>query len=281
MASDTRRTAREATPQIVAPAAASTAKPVTIGDVVRGQMDYLTSALVMQIHMQLVDDYATSDDPITPAGTIDRGKLFQSALGRPRTSLGRVLKYPTVEMAGAALLHALIHDHPFINGNKRTAIVSLLVFHDLNGLVATADEDELFDFAIALAGHDMPTVGKAADDETNYAAQWLSANSRAVTSDQRRMRWCALRTILAEHGCSFEQREGNSIAIRRGQRVTVAGARNDGDEIDKPGVLRIRRELGLTDKEGIDSAVFYGTSGEIPAFIQKYRKTLDRLAAYG
>src|SRR5258708_1626270 len=76
-------------------------------------------SLVLVIHNQLVRDFAESGDPIDPPGIRDRGELLESALSRPQTSIGTTLKYPTIEMAAAALLHALVHNHPFHNGNKR------------------------------------------------------------------------------------------------------------------------------------------------------------------
>ncbi len=89
----------------------------------------LTTEDVLAIHQALVEDFARQSDPIDPPG-VRSEHLLASAVFRPQTANGSTLKYPTIEMAGAALLHALVHDHPFHNGNKRTALVSLLVFLD-------------------------------------------------------------------------------------------------------------------------------------------------------
>ena len=43
---------------------------------------------------------------------------------RPQTGLGTIDKYPTIEQKAAALLHSLIKNHAFHNGNKRTALVA-------------------------------------------------------------------------------------------------------------------------------------------------------------
>ena len=53
------------------------------------------------------------------AGIRDR-TLIEAAVGRPYTGY-----YPTIETKGAALLESLACNHGFIDGNKRTALVTL------------------------------------------------------------------------------------------------------------------------------------------------------------
>ena len=45
------------------------------------------------------------------------------------------------EMA-AAYLHGICRNHPFIDGNKRTAVAAALTFLEMNGVEIEADEDE-------------------------------------------------------------------------------------------------------------------------------------------
>lgn len=153
------------------------------------QMAYLSPEDVEGIHRQLVRDFATSEDPINPPGVRDQN-LLASAVHRVHTSLGGERKYPTVPMAGAAYLHAIIGNHPFHNGNKRTALVSTLVFFDLNGFVLDVDEGELFDHLLRIADHKI-VEGAAceglADAEMREIAMWLHRNSRPVA--QRRTVW--------------------------------------------------------------------------------------------
>lgn len=58
------------------------------------------------------------------------------------------------------------------------------------------------------------------------------------------------------------------------------GARNDGAEIDRATVQKIRRDLDLLEEHGVDEEVFFYGAPRIDEFINKYRKTLDDLAAY-
>jgi death-on-curing protein len=57
--------------------------------------------------------------------------------------------YPTLAEKGAALLHAIIRNHPFSDGNKRVGVVALVVLLRLNGAELHATNDEMYDLAIA------------------------------------------------------------------------------------------------------------------------------------
>lgn len=59
--------------------------------------------------------------------------LVDSAIARPRSGFGDEEFYPTLPMKAAALLHGLTRNHAFLDGNKRTAVLSTLQFLNLNG----------------------------------------------------------------------------------------------------------------------------------------------------
>lgn len=59
--------------------------------------------------------------------------LIDSACQRPRASAFGQEAYPRLLEKAAALLHSLTANHPLINGNKRTAWLSTVVFLRLNG----------------------------------------------------------------------------------------------------------------------------------------------------
>ncbi len=82
----------------------------------------------------------------------DRG-LLESAAARPQASAFGADAYPDLAAKAAALLHSLVLNHPFIDGNKRTAVLATLVFLDLNGYVVRWDQREALDFMLRLAQH--------------------------------------------------------------------------------------------------------------------------------
>jgi Fic/DOC family protein len=59
--------------------------------------------------------------------------------------------YPDVDTQAAALMHSLIRNHPFIDGNKRTALIAVLMFYGLNGMWVDAEQDELIALAVDVA----------------------------------------------------------------------------------------------------------------------------------
>jgi len=70
--------------------------------------------------------------------------LLASALGRPfQTAFGKDA-YPTIQEKAAALFHSLIANHPFFDGNKRTAVLALVHFLLANGWFPVIGEEELF-----------------------------------------------------------------------------------------------------------------------------------------
>ena len=243
---------------------------------------HLSPADITQIHFALVRDFRSSKDPIDPPG-VRSTSLLESAAGRPRTSLGKIYKYPTVHMASAALTHAVVHNHPFHNGNKRTALVSLLVFLDKNGFLLTTTQDELYDLLLQIASHrlrydDEDCHLEGADAETVYIATWLYFRTREIEIRERRRQWRHLRKILQHYDCDLDVAQGNRINIARGQLKTQVAFRNWGTDVEIEVIRKVRTDLELDEKNGYDSDIFYNRDVKIPKFINDYRKLLSRLA---
>jgi death-on-curing family protein len=256
---------------------------------------FLSAEQVEGIHWTLAGDLEHDADPIVPAGVMS-SDLLKSAVHRQHTSFRDQLKYPTVVMASAALLHSLVLNHAFHNGNKRTALVSMLVLLDENGLMLTCDQDRLFKVVLRLAQHELVPREwpDNADREVMWLADWLEANSRAVEKGERSLQWRKLKQLLGEFDCSFVSAAGvgNRINItrviessgrfgrtrRRLLHVQVKYS-DDGREAMNYTIHQIRRALELDDEHGVDSASFYGDAGRsVSDFIVRYRKTLTRLA---
>lgn len=245
------------------------------------ELVFLTPGDIVDIHWVLVKDFAKSKDPIDPPGVRSEA-LLESAAHRPKTALGLTDKYPTVAMAGAALLHSIVLDHSFHNGNKRTALVAMLTFLDKNGWVLTCDQDEIYEFLLRLADHQLSDregetiVG--ADRETIQVATWLQGHTRRVARREHPLAFRQLRAILESYDCILEPRVGNRINIRRDHLQTHVAYRNEGTDVEKNTIHKIRSDLELDDRHGYDSDIFYNRGPRIPEFINKYRKLLERLA---
>src|SRR6201993_2874860 len=96
--------------------------------------DYLAAVEARAIHEDQIDRYGGA------AGMRDRG-LLEAALYRPQTGY-----YADLIEEAAALWESLAQNHPFIDGNKRTAFAVTYTFLAINGarLTASAGETETF-----------------------------------------------------------------------------------------------------------------------------------------
>lgn len=98
-------------------------------------MRYLTLSEVLELYRRLMD--ATGGQ----AGIRDLG-LLESAIAQPRASFEGREFYSSLNQKAAALGHALIANHPFIDGNKRIGHAAMESFLMLNGWEITASVDE-------------------------------------------------------------------------------------------------------------------------------------------
>ncbi len=110
---------------------------------------FLTLDEVLSLHSDQVRRYGGTD------GVRDLSVL-SSALGAPKASFaGEYLHQSLSEMAAAYLYH-LVRNHPFVDGNKRTALAAALLCLWLNGHVVEAGEDELTDLVLGVAAGRAP-----------------------------------------------------------------------------------------------------------------------------
>ena len=214
------------------------------------------------------------DEPLFP----DR---LSSAVGRQRTGFGGQFKYTTIQEIAATLFYGLCMGHAFENGNKRTALVSMLVLLDRNGvLLVDNNEHELYDLATGTAAHELGVV--QGDDEVAHIATWLDARTREAKPGQRRMRFREFRKILEDQGCVFGTPKDNKIRIRRdtpdGACSVSAGYPNEHHDVPLNEMRRIRRALKLDLAHGFDAGALFDFEASVDGFVNTYRQLMSRLA---
>ena len=77
--------------------------------------------------------------------------LLLSAMGTVEATFGEIFLHETIFEMAAAYLYGICRNHPFVDGNKRTAVAAALTFLDMNGVEVDADEDEFYDLVIGVA----------------------------------------------------------------------------------------------------------------------------------
>lgn len=89
--------------------------------------------------------------------------LLDSAVSRPRSSAFGEDAYTTLSLKAAALLHSLTKNHALVDGNKRIAWLSTVVFCDMNGLEPRLSHDEAFQLVCDVASSTEAELPKIAD----------------------------------------------------------------------------------------------------------------------
>ena len=121
---------------------------------------WLTPEMVAAIHDEAIYEFGGL------AGVRDAG-LLESAVNRPRNRLAYASQSTLLELAGS-LCFGITKNHPFIDGNKRTALLATRAFLKLNGRLLEPREDEEVLVMIDLAD------GRI---EEAALAPWLETNS--------------------------------------------------------------------------------------------------------
>lgn len=134
---------------------------------------------VAAVHADLTKMFEDDEDPISPPGIKSR-PMLESACGRPLTSMGATEKYPSLVWKLAALTQSLTKNHPFHNGNKRTALATLLIalYRNKLSLKNEVTDDQVFDFIVAVTADEFPKMGhKLSPDETTKTIAWWIKNN--------------------------------------------------------------------------------------------------------
>jgi len=100
-------------------------------------MRYLTLSQVLDLHCRIIHQSGGA------LGILDL-RLLESALRQPRMVFGGKELYPSLAEKASVLGFAIIHHHPFVDGNKRTGHAAMEISLVLNGyeLISPVDESE-------------------------------------------------------------------------------------------------------------------------------------------
>ncbi len=126
---------------------------------------WLMAAAVEAMHLRQLSEHGGA------SGVRDAG-LLASALSRPTQRFAYGGATVSTCALAAAYGFGIARNHPFVDGNKRTALVATLTFLQLNGLELHASMQSRYETFVSLAD--------GALDEAAFAA-WLETNARPAT----------------------------------------------------------------------------------------------------
>ncbi len=88
---------------------------------------------------------------IMDVGPVRDVGLLVSTVGRPQATVFGEDAYPSVGLKAAALLQSVAANHALVDGNKRLAWLSTVVFLDINGCEPDLSDDEAYDLVVEVA----------------------------------------------------------------------------------------------------------------------------------
>jgi len=234
---------------------------------------------VLDIHRALVDLFKDDEDTISPPGPRDVN-LLHSACARPFTGIGDHEKYERdLEKAGA-LFHSLVQNHAFHNGNKRTAIVTLLTTLHRNGFrfTVTVEDDDIYDFVCSVAQNQMPGSDERLDPDAIVAAiaRWLGERVESRAYEAAEM-WTKDFVDSCERQGARAKESNGSIVISYGPRsVRISQSTR---KLSGPVTRTFLRRLGMNEvNTGVSLHEFSQLEVGERDQIRRYIAALKRLA---
>ena len=128
---------------------------------------WISEELVIAVHARQIAEHGGS------AGIRDKS-LLQSALARPQQLYAYGDPSPDIAALAASLAYGIAKNHPFVDGNKRTAAVLCELFIMVNGMSLEASDQEMLSVFLALAG------GSLNEEEL---ANWIRSHLIHLRSD--------------------------------------------------------------------------------------------------
>ena len=118
-------------------------------------MNYLPPEQVLFIHYRLIEETGGRHD-------IRDFSLLHSALAKPKATFDNTDLYTDLFSKAAALMHSIIKNRPFVDGNKRTAITaaSILLLRNNYSLKASNKELEQFTMKVASGNIELEETAK-------------------------------------------------------------------------------------------------------------------------
>jgi death-on-curing protein len=105
---------------------------------------YLSVAQILALHHLQVDHFGG-------ARQVSSRAALEAAVARPHATFDGDDLYPDLAAKAAALLHSLVQNHPFVDGNKRTGAMACEFFLEINEHRLVASDEDFTELVLATA----------------------------------------------------------------------------------------------------------------------------------
>ncbi|WP_455250380.1 type II toxin-antitoxin system death-on-curing family toxin [Porphyromonas sp.] len=235
--------------------------------------------------------------------------LLASAVARQEVAFGGCKKWANEFEIMATLLYGLVKNHAFEDGNKRTALLSLLLSLNNRGYKVCRPISDLENLIVRIAANDLQQYGdykmkEAAECEDDYKIRFIAArikrSAKKKSSQIGQLKYREFDNRLREFGVYLDSQKKGSIKVYKKVQVEKKQSRFRALFSDKkvqegkiclctipfrgwtkPVALGTIKEVltkaGLTEEQGIDSGVFFHHDQPEYDLIKEYRDPLVRL----
>lgn len=241
-----------------------------------GEREYLNCEDVLDAHYLICDHFLKLGEGIAGFGPKDFG-LLSSAVSRQLSSAGGVFVYNDFWDIASSLIFGLINDHPFHDGNKRTAFLSSVFFMMEHGYVPAVDITEVEDFTVEIA--EFKSINGRNMEISEISPKFKKMFRKQDNRISYIVTFNELKTLLERHGCSIRNPDRNYIDVYKGEsRVSQIGFPGWSKEVSRNAISTVRKSTGLVPENGVDAQVFFKGADPLNKLIGEYQEPLRRLA---
>jgi len=267
------------------------------------ELNTLSVMEVIRIHDLLATEFELTPNPIYPPGIKDNNML-ESAVNRQHTSFDNINKYTNPIENAATLTFGLCCNHPFHNGNKRTALVACLAHLEKNKLIIRGmTHKELEQMILRIATHTLVDTlslklknicqQNAHDSQITAISLYMQPYISSIKRGERPISYRRLEEILKRYGYLLKNRDARHVEVFKRierkrlfsskldiheQKITTITYHGPSETVGWDTIKHVRKECELREEDGCDSNSFYNDADIIDGFINNYRKILYRLA---
>lgn len=250
---------------------------------------------VLKAHY-IVSDYFISEGEQVVYG-VKSFDLLSSAVSRQETEFGGVQKWSDEYHKMATLLYGITKNHAFEDGNKRTALLSLLLFFDKSNLQIKCKQTALELLIVRIAANTLNEYDKYKyyftkdDPDVNFIADRIKSYTRKTSKKIYTITYAEFNRRLKQFGVWLDNPSKNYINVYRNrivvrffflkkkekERILQIGFPGWKNQVNPKAIKSVLQAAGLTVENGVDSDVFF--KGAEPAYklISDFREPLARL----
>ncbi|MCK5072281.1 MAG: Fic family protein [Bacteriovoracaceae bacterium] len=254
---------------------------------------YVTTHAVIDAHF-ILHDYFVGKELGGSLFGIKDGNMIHSAVLRQFSEFGGVKKYNTEYEKFATLYYGLNKDHAFVDGNKRTALLILLLCLDKINKTLELSNKEVEVLAVRTASGELNLYDQYPDDkpspdaDVEFLAYYIHKFARTIDKKEYIISYRKLEKALISFDIYFDKPKKGKISVRKvviegiifGKKVnkliTKVIFKGWDKDVPKDVIKQIRKKCKLRPEDGIDSKILYRKASVVD-IIAKYRVPLRRL----